>query len=207
MKIILIGDSGHGKVIADNIVSMGNHVVAKLDDKYTELIKEENCWIGPVSEVHVLIEQERAKVVVAIGSNRVRQKVVRRLSLGAEQYATIIHKEAIISPSAVIGNGTVVMPGVIVNAAASIGNHAILNTGAVVEHDCEVRDYAHISPGAILTGGVEIGEGAHIGAGATVIPLKKIGQWSVVGAGSVILDHIGELSTAVGIPARILKRK
>ncbi|PSL40748.1 hypothetical protein B0H99_104210 [Planomicrobium soli] len=45
MNIILIGDSGHASVIADNVVSCGNRVVAKLDDKYTGLFLK-NCWFG-----------------------------------------------------------------------------------------------------------------------------------------------------------------
>lgn len=205
MNIILIGDSGHARVIADNIISSGSRVIARLDDKYTELLQENDCWYGPSSEVHGLIEKEDAKVVIAIGSNAIRKKIVERLALRADQYATVIHKEAIVSPSAVIGEGTVVMPGVIVNAAATIGSHVILNTRLVIEHDCIVEDYAHVSPGAMITGGVKIREGVHVGAGATVIPLKEIGQWSVVGAGAVVIDDIEEHSTAVGIPARVIK--
>ncbi|TWT27765.1 acetyltransferase [Planomicrobium sp. CPCC 101110] len=205
MNIILIGDSGHARVIADNITSSGSRVVARLDDKYTEPFKEDGSWMGPVSEVYSLIEKEGAKVVIAIGSNSVRKKIVERLALDVEQYATVIHKDAIVSPSAVIGKGTVVMPGVIVNAAALIGSHVILNTRLVIEHDCVVGDYAHVSPGAMITGGVKIGEGVHIGAGTTVIPLKEIGRWSVVGAGAVVIDDIEEHSTAVGIPAKVIK--
>lgn len=205
MNIILIGDSGHARVIADNVTSNGDNVIARLDDKYAELFQEDGCWLGPVSEVKGLIEKEKAKVVIAIGSNAIRKKIVDRLALDDDQYAKIIHKESIVSPSAKIGHGTVVMPGVIVNAAATIGNHAILNTRLVIEHDCIVGDYAHVSPGAMITGGVKIGEGVHIGAGATVIPTKVIGQWSVVGAGSVVIDNVDEHSTAVGVPARTIK--
>lgn len=207
MNIILIGDSGHARVIADNIISSGNQVIARLDDKYNELFKEDDCWFGPSSEVHSLIEKENAKVIIAIGANAIRRKIVERLALESSQYATVIHKEAIVSPSATIGFGTVVMPGVIVNAAATIGDHVILNTRLVIEHDCIVEDYAHVSPGSMVTGGVKIREGVHVGAGATVIPTKEIGQWSVVGAGSVVIDDIEEFSTAVGVPARVIKKE
>lgn len=207
MNIILIGDSGHARVIADNVMSSGNQVIARLDDKYTQLFKENDCWFGPSSEVHSLIEKENAKVIVAIGANAVRRKIVDRLDLEPSQYATVIHKEAIVSPSSTIGVGTVVMPGVIVNAAATIGDHVILNTRLVIEHDCIVEDYAHVSPGSMVTGGVKIREGVHVGAGATVIPTKEIGQWSVIGAGSVVIDDIEEFSTAVGVPARVIKKE
>lgn len=205
MNIILIGDSGHAKVIADNVISNGDQVIARLDDKYAELFKEDGCWLGPVSETKALVEKENAKVVIAIGANAIRKKIAGLLSLEDEQFATIIHKDSIVSPSAIIGHGTVIMPGVIVNAAANIGKHVILNTRLVIEHDCAIGDYAHVSPGAMITGGVKIGDGVHIGAGATVIPTKKIGQWSVVGAGSVVIDDIEEHSTAVGVPARTIK--
>ena len=207
MNIILIGDSGHARVIADNVVSAGSRVAARLDDKYEELFIENGIWLGPVSEVHGLIERENAKVIIAIGSNPIRKKIVDHLNISDNQYATIVHKEAIISPSASIGHGSVVMPGVIVNAAATIGNHVILNTRLVIEHDCLVDDFAHVSPGAMITGGVSIHQGAHIGAGATVIPTKSIGQWSVVGAGSVVIDDIEEYSTAVGVPAKVIKKE
>lgn len=207
MNVILIGDSGHARVIADNVISTGNRVIARLDDKYSELFKENGCWLGPVSEVQGLIKQESAKVIIAIGSNPIRKKIVNRLGLQDSDYATIVHKEAIISPSASIGHGSVVMPGVIVNAAAVIGNHAILNTRLVIEHDCLVADYAHVSPGAMITGGVSIHEGVHVGAGATVIPTKSIGQWSVIGAGSVVIDDIDDYSTAVGVPAKVIKKE
>lgn len=207
MNVILIGDSGHARVIADNVVSTGKRVIARLDDKYEELFKEDGVWLGPVSEVRGLIERENAMVIIAIGSNPIRKKIVVRLDLQECQYATIVHKEAIISPSASIGHGTVVMPGVIVNAAATIGSHVILNTRLVIEHDCLVDDYAHVSPGAMITGGVSIHQGVHIGAGATVIPTKTIGQWSIIGAGSVVIDNIEEYSTAVGVPAKVIKKE
>ena len=205
MNIILIGDSGHGKVITDLVRSNGDKVVGKLDDKYSETFSENGCFYGPVSNVNELIEEQHAKVVISIGSNLIRKKVVERLKLFDEQYATCIHKQTVISPSAKIGPGTVIMPGAIVNADARIGNHSIVNSSSVIEHECTIGNFSHISPGSIMTGGVELGEGVHIGAGATVIPLKKVKQWSVVGAGSVVIEDIKEFSTAVGIPAKVIK--
>lgn len=39
-NFILIGDSGHAKVIEDCIVAAHGKVIAKLDDKYTTLFQE-----------------------------------------------------------------------------------------------------------------------------------------------------------------------
>ena len=205
MNIILIGDSGHGKVIADIVMSNGDNIVAKLDDKYNGIFHNDGCYYGPVSEVKELIKKKQAKVIISVGSNTIRRNIVERLNLSYEHYAISIHKQTFISPSAKIGKGTVIMPGAVVNADASIGSHSIVNSNAVIEHDCIIEDFTHVSPGSIMAGGVKLGEGVHVGAGATVIPIKKIGKWSVVGAGSVVLGDIKEFSTAVGIPAKVIK--
>ncbi|MFJ7934424.1 acetyltransferase [Sporosarcina sp. NPDC096371] len=208
-KIVIIGDSGHAKVISDIVNSNDDlSVYAKLDDKYQEVFVEDGLLKGPVSHLQELMKSElQIRVVVGIGSNVVRQKIVSNLGLSSEAYISVIHASAIVSPSAKIGNGTVVMPGAIVNADTNIGDHVIVNSGCVVEHDCAIGNYAHISPRAALTGGTTIGEGAHIGASASVIPLKTVGAWSTVGAGAVVISDIEDKVTVVGTPARVVKRE
>lgn len=208
-KIVIIGDSGHAKVVADIVNSTdGMSVYAKLDDKYTKVFLEDGFLKGPVNHLHELINIEPGLgVIIGIGSNLVRKKIVRNLELDPSQYITAVHSTAIVSPSAEIGIGTAVMPGVIVNADVQIGEYAIINSGSVVEHDCVVDDYVHVSPLAAVTGGVSIGEGAHIGAGASVIPLKKVGEWSTVGAGAVVVSNINNHVTVVGAPAREVKKE
>lgn len=208
-KIAIIGDSGHAKVVADVVNSNeGMSVFARLDDKYQEVFVEDGLLKGPVNHLEKLIGRDsEIRVVIGIGSNTVRKKIVSNLGLNSEMYVHAIHSSAIISPSAEIGIGTVVMPGAIINADATIGDYVIVNSGSVVEHDSVVGDFAHISPLAILTGGTTIGEGTHIGAGTSVIPLKKVGAWSTVGAGAVVVSDIEDNVTVVGAPARVIKRE
>ncbi len=208
-KIVIIGDSGHAKVIADIVdANDGLAVLAMLDDKYSETFVDNGLLKGPIDYLADLIESDpRIGVVIGIGSNRVRKKIVSKLNLTSANYIRLIHPTAVISPNASILEGTVVMPGAIINADAQIGKHAIVNSGSVVEHDCVVGDYAHVSPLAALTGGVCIGEGTHIGAGASIIPLKKVGAWSTVGAGAVVVSDIDDNVTVVGAPARVVKEE
>lgn len=208
-KIVIIGDSGHAKVLTGVVNSNDDmKVYAKLDDKYQVVFTEDELVKGPVSHLWELIKVDSSLgVIVGIGSNLVRKKIVEELNLESEIYISAIHTSAIVSTSVEIGVGTVVMPGAIVNADTWLGNHSIVNSGSVVEHDCVVGDYGHVSPLAVLTGGVDIGEGVHIGAGASVIPLKKIGAWSTVGAGAVVVSDIEDKVTVVGAPARVVKRE
>jgi len=208
-KIVIIGDSGHAKVIADVVNSNDDmSVYARLDDKYQKVFVEEGLLKGPVSHLDKLLEiDSEILVVIGVGSNAVRKKIVSNLRISSEMYVSVIHSSAIVSLSAKLGIGTVVMPGAIINADANIGDHVIVNSASVVEHDCVVEDFAHISPLAVLTGGVRIGEGTHIGAGASVIPLKKIGAWSTVGSGAVVVSDIEDRVTVVGSPARVIQRE
>jgi acetyltransferase EpsM len=205
-KIILIGDSGHGKVIEDCILSKGGLVVAKLDDRYKEKFEVGHIVKGPISLINELLTDD-IKVFVSIGSNSIRKRIVERLGISDNKYAIIIHNCAIVSHTSMIGNGTVIMPGVVVNAEASIGKHTILNTNSIIEHECLIGNYAHISPGTILTGTVRVGEGSHIGAGTTVIPGIEIGSWTVIGAGSSVISNVESNVTAVGVPAKVIKRE
>lgn len=207
MEIIMIGQGGHSKVIKDIILSNKEfEIVGYLDDQYENINIVDNTYFGPISSLYEIINDfNQVKFVIAIGNNKVRKKIADKLDLPEDCYVTLIHKTAVISPSAKIGNGTIVMPQAVINADTQIGNHAIINTGSVVEHDNVLGDFVHISPHATLTGSVTIEEGTQIGAAATLIPSVKIGEWSVIGAGAVVIKDIPSNCTAVGIPAKVIK--
>ncbi|WP_018394767.1 acetyltransferase [Bacillus sp. 37MA] len=205
--IVVIGEGGHSKVIQDIIAAEGLYqVIAILDDKYNDLFEIDRVVIGPISYAEKLIAETNAVFVIAIGNNRVREKIARSLFEAGAVFKAVVHPFSSVSPSARIGAGTVVMAGSVINADAVIGEHAIINSGAVVEHDNQIGDFAHVSPGAVLTGNVFVGTGAHIGAGATVIPGKTLGDWSVVGAGTVVINDISNDVTVIGVPAKVMKQ-
>ncbi|MFK9089951.1 acetyltransferase [Bacillus salipaludis] len=207
MNIAVIGRGGHSKVVSDMIFSNGDHqIVGYLDDKYEHIRLIGNTFCGPISSSKRLISHFKdIKFVNAIGDNKIRQGIVRKLNLPDEYYLTIIHKSAIISQSAKIGFGTVVMPNVVINANTNVGSHSIINTGSIIEHDSIIGNFSHVCPGATLTGAVQLGEGDFIGAGATIIPNIHIGEWTIVGAGSTVIHDIPSYCTVMGIPATVKK--
>lgn len=194
MKAInLYGASGHAKVIADIIESMGYSVGEVYDDDPSKLI---------FRGMRITRNLDNGALwILAIGNNTIRQRIAQQFKLN---YATVIHNSAIISPSVVIGEGTVCMAGAALNADAIIGSHCILNTSCRVDHDCRLADFVHISPGATLCGNVSVGMGTQIGAGAVVLPGIRIGLNCVVGAGATVIRSIPNGTTVVGSPARPL---
>ena len=209
MKIAIIGKGGHSKVIKDIILSnKGYEIVGYLDDQYEDATMMDGMYFGPIITAQNLIHYFKdIKFVIAIGNNRIRKTIAGQLGLSNDYYATLIHSNAVVSPSATIGIGTVVMATVVINADSKIGKHVIINTNAVVEHDSKISDFVHISPSATLTGAVTIGEGTHIGAGAVMIPNVQIDEWSVIGAGATIINNIPANCTAVGVPAKIVRKE
>lgn len=191
-KVIIIGASGHGNVVADVIRAAGNEVVGFLDDDPN---KE---TLGSVSDYE---KYPDAEFIIAIGDSKIRKQISRSLNC---KWHTAIHTSAIVSPSAVISEGTVVMPNAIVNANAVIGKHCIINTGAIVEHDNCIGNYAHISVGSRLGGNVTIDENTWIGIGATIKNNIKITKNCIIGAGAVVVNNIVSEGKYAGIPAKLL---
>ena len=191
----LYGASGHGKVIKEILEAQGRNVVGFIDD---------NPNINELSGLSVFHSTEDADdVIVSIGINATRKKVVEKLDCSIADAA--IHSSAIVSVSASVDKGSVVMAGVVVNAEAIIGKHCIINTGATVDHECVIGDYVHVAPGVHLCGQVQVGEGTLIGVGSSVIPCVHIGKWCVIGAGSVVVSDIPDGYLAYGNPCKLKK--
>lgn len=142
--------------------------------------------------------------VLCVGNNTHRMNALGQL--GALVADAVVDPSAVIDSSSPVGRGTTVMPGVVVHPDATVGQGVILNTGCVVEHDCVVGQGVHLSPRATLCGGVSVGPQSWIGAGAVVLPGVSVGARVIVGAGAVVLRDLPDGVTAVGNPARIIKR-
>lgn len=209
IPLIIVGDGGHGRVIADIAEAAGIYrIIAVADDKFTDISCRDGIFQIHPDKVRELMESDgKTKLIVAIGSNEVRSSIVKRLKIPLERYAALIHPAAIVSSHAYVAPGAAVMAGAIVNHSACIGAHAIVNSGAVAEHDTEVGWFAHLSPNCTVAGNAVIGDGAHIGIGAAVIPSVRIGPWCTVGAGAAVVGDLPEGATAVGIPAKVIKQR
>ena len=197
-QVIIIGASGHGKVVCDILRAQGDTVLGFLDDRAEAAC----CGLPVLGKVRDALRFPDAKLIIAIGANAVRKKIAEELNVS---WHTAIHPSAVISPSAVIGEGTVVMPLAVVQAEAVVGAHCIINTAAVVEHENRLGDYVHISPKAALGGNVRVSEGSHIGIGACVRNNIAIVGGCTVGAGAAVVSDLEEPGVYVGVPARRMK--
>ena len=202
-SVVIIGASGHGKVIADIVIKSGDMVRGFLDD--AENLPETVAGIPVLGKTADYENYTDSHFVIAIGNAAIRRRIADKLE-GQVTWYTAIHPAAVIAALDVeIGEGTVIMAGAVVNACARVGRHCILNTASVVEHDNVLGDYVHVSPGAVLAGTVTVGENTHIGAGACVKNNTSIAADCTIGAGAVVIRNICESGTYAGVPARRIK--
>ncbi|CAM2075847.1 MAG: acetyltransferase [uncultured Clostridium sp.] len=198
--IIVIGCGGHSKVIVDAIEQIDEfRIKGYLDDnKYGKGYRDYDV-LDKIMNVGVY-DNENTWFVIAIGDNNIRKCISN--SFPNLKYATIIHKNASISPSSTIGFGSVVLDASIINADSKIGSHVIINTRSIVEHDCVIGNYCHLSPGSIICGGNIVDDNVHIGANSVIIPCKVINKNSIIGAGSTVINSVEINDIVVGCPAK-----
>src|SRR5258708_25648783 len=200
--ILILGAGGHGKVVADILQLQGYNVRGYLDD-LPETWGTSRLGLTVLAALDRYQDFEPDGVIIGIGSNEFRKKIVERLGAAAQlPWINAIHPQAILASSAQLGKGIVLAAGAIVNPDVIIRNHVIINTAASVDHDCHIGDYVHIAPGTHLGGTVKVDEGALVGIGSTVIPNVTVGCWTTVKAGAVVINNIPEWVTAKGVPAR-----
>jgi sugar O-acyltransferase (sialic acid O-acetyltransferase NeuD family) len=195
--ILVVGNGGHARVLREMI---------KLQFPGTELLITDK----PGEEVDVLAHNSRIdRAVIAIGDNYRRKLVAKRLIASKPNltFPTLVHPRAVVSPSAIIGAGTVVMAGAVVNPSAEVGAFCVINTGSIVEHDCKIGDFSSLATSAALGGTCLLGESSWIGIGACVSHNIQVGSSTVVGAGAVVIDDLPALVLALGVPAKVVRSR
>lgn len=199
-KLIIVGTGGHGRVVADVAKRSGLYeAVAFLDDvapskdfAYT--------YLGRIEDFPKYAHNY--DLVVAIGNNRIREKITRLLKEQGAKMATVVDPDAIIGSDVTIGPGSVILPRAVVNTGTVIGEGVIINTASTLDHDCVLGDFCHIAVGASLAGAVTVGARTWIDAGAVVKTHIRICDDCKIEVGSAVNCDLNEACAYAGVPAK-----
>lgn len=143
--------------------------------------------------------------VNAIGSPksfRRKPALIDKLGVSPDRFATVVHPSAVISPSARIGRGTVILGNCTICANVGIGHHVMMLPNCVVGHDSVVEDFVTFAAGVTVSGSVRIGRASYLGAGSTLRDRISVGEGALLGMGAALVSDAPPGAVMAGVPAR-----
>jgi sugar O-acyltransferase (sialic acid O-acetyltransferase NeuD family) len=215
-QIAIYGSGGFGREVAHWIEDCRQahhnmHAVCFVDDNETKLGTTQNDL--PVMGLAAARESfPRARIVGAIGSPQLRQRLMEKAAEAGFEFATVIHPRTECSRWVEIGSGTVLCAGTKLTTNIVLGSHVQLNMDCTIGHDVVMGDFTTLAPGVHVSGYVHLGKRVYVGTGAVFLhgtedkPLV-IGDDAVIGAGACVIRPVASGSTVVGVPASPLERK
>ena len=171
-----------------------------------------NVYISPCA----IVKRGRK---ISIGDNVVVERGVM-LRVDTERSYITIGKDSYLSSHATLNtfDGWIT-----IGAHCSVNSYAILygHGGLQIGDDVRIAPQVMILPmnhvfadldvpiwkQGIHTRGIKIEDDVWLGAGSVVLDGVTIGKGSVIGAGAVVSKDIPSYSIAVGVPARVVKRR
>ncbi len=189
----------------------------KTSEKVSEIIgKATDAAVNLVLEIDYDLEQirdrdpaARSKLEVALLYSGFHAVTVHRLT-------HLLHTHGLPITARAISQLTKAVTGIEIHPGASIGRGVFIDhgSGVVIGETAEVGDDCTIYQGVTLGGTGKhtgkrhptLGKNVMVGAGAKVLGPFTVGDRSKIAAGAVVLDAVPSDSTAVGIPARVVRR-
>lgn len=102
--------------------------------------------------------------ITAVGNCAVRMEWLKNARGAGFEIPSIIHPSAVISPSAKIGAGCIVMSNTSVGAKAKLGEGVLVNHGAHVDHECVIENGVLLGMGCVIRNAAHIKELQHVRA-------------------------------------------
>ncbi|MFV8182711.1 MULTISPECIES: acetyltransferase [unclassified Streptomyces] len=207
-ELVIVGAGGFARETAQAVADAGEFTLLGHLDDNAALHGTEVDGVPVLGGCDLVRELPNARVVVCVGNPRdyaARARLVHRLALPVERYATVVHPTAAVSATSRIGPGSVLLAHCALTAAVRVGAHVAVMPHVVLTHDDVVEDFATLTSGVRLGGSARLARGAYVGSGALVREGTTIGAWSLIGMGSAVLGDVPPGEVWVGSPARRLR--
>ncbi len=211
MKLAVYGAGGSGREVCDLFYECPsercrwNEIV--LIDDFTDKTEIYGHPAYSFESVVELYSPEELQVVIAIGEPKYRRDLREKIEAHHFKLGKVIHSNAKISPSSIIGDGVILQDGVIVSSDAIIGDNVYINHRTLIGHDVEISKDSQISANVVISGGTKIGECAFVGGAVCVRDHVIVGNDSIISMGSVVLRNVGANMIVMGNPAREIRNK
>lgn len=209
-NIVIVGSSGHAKVIIDVVEKERRHNIVGLIDASRKVGETTLGYsvLGVEADLPRLMAAYDLKgIIVAVGDNNVRAHVAAKIVdiCPGLPFVSAVHPTASIGKETTIGIGTVIMSGAVVNPCCQVGQLCIVNTKASLDHDSVMGDFSSLAPGVTTGGDCRIGSYSAVSIGAVLRHGITIGEHCVVGGGSFVLKNVDSFSVVYGAPAKKIR--
>jgi UDP-perosamine 4-acetyltransferase len=195
--IIIIGAGGGAKMCIDALRDSNDFtVVGLLDDNVDLGVKVLDVpVVGNLKSIESLLELSIVNFIIAFGVLEKRKKRFK-LFLDLKEkgclFPNIIHPQAIVEKSVLMGSGNVILAGANVGSSVILGNLNYINNNSLISHDCHLMDNIHIAPSAVLASSIHIKSHVLIGMNSTLYYGIKIGESTTILNGLIINSDIDD---------------
>jgi sugar O-acyltransferase (sialic acid O-acetyltransferase NeuD family) len=155
-------------------------------------------YLGPIQALAV----DGLELAMAIGSPAAKASIAKALRAKGARFATIVHPSAVVTPTAMLGEGVVIGPLAYIASHARIEELVIVNALSGIGHDTVIGACTTISAQVDITGGGVVGREAFFGTGARSLPNVVIGAGAKIGAGAVVVRRVKPGQTMFAAPAK-----
>jgi acetyltransferase EpsM len=200
-KLIIVGCGSHASELVDYIEYINRQSLTK---EYTILGLIDNTkthydhykyaypFMGSIDDHNVMPD---AYYLMGIGNLAIRTKVFQEYKVKGAKFTGIIHPTALISESAVIGEGTVISHNVSIGPKAIIGAFNVINSRCTIGHDSNIGNNNFLSPQVVLGGYSKIGNQNLLGTNSCLIPEVEVGDNNKIMAGMAVTTKVSDNET------------
>jgi len=200
--IAIFGANSLSKLLIEFVREDGGEVDnVVVDDEY---------WTGPSFHGVPLLKYSTVRGTMrflsAIGyrNMRARRQVFERLVRDGHEPVSFVSLRAMVSRSAALGPGNIIMPGVVIEPLAGVGPGNLFWSQSLVCHEVVVGSHNYVSANCVLGGQSRVGDLCFMGNGSTTIDGVVLADETQILPGSVIFENTAAHTKYFGSPARAI---
>lgn len=212
MILAIYGTGGTGREVFELISES-----VELSSRWESIIfvDDFNCdrelYGAPVlsfSELADRFDTASVEFVIAVGEPTARESLFAKVDSSGFGFATVVHPNSFVAPSASLGRGVVVKMQSIVSSEAVVDDNVFLQANVIVGHDVHIGAHSQISAFSHIAGGAHLGARCYLGVRASVREECEMGDDALLAMGAVVMEkRVPARVLAAGNPAKYVRRK
>lgn len=209
MKLFIYGAGGAGLETYD-LVGRNETIRSRYTGIYfVDDFAEESGYYG-TERIHFTScseysGNEKSEFIIAAGEPSARKLLYGKVKSAGYSLTTLIDETAVLSNTAVIGEGSIIQAHAVISSEAVIKENCFLMLQTIVGHHAVMESHCVASPKATVGGYSHVGTEAFLGLGSSMMQGVNIGDKAIVGLGSMVFKDVEDGTTVIGNPARVTK--